>query len=234
MSATLTRTLEPEVMDDPSGVEAYERMDHTGVNDAFVADFLDLVKRSPSAGKLRDGVNPLRVLDVGCGPGRIPIAIGRKPIFARMTLTDASAAMAALARRNVTASGLHGGTSVQRADGRRLPFADGTFDAVVSNSLLHHVPEPGAVLVEMRRVLRPGGVLFVRDLFRPATAGEVDRLAALYDGEGDRTHGLLRASLHAALTADELRGCCEEAGLPADWVAVTSDRHVTVAGVPGA
>ena len=231
MSDPLPRTPEPETTDDPSEAEAYDRMDHAAVNEAFVAEFLELVRQSPSAAKLRDGVNPLRILDVGTGPARIPIALGRRPIFARMTLTDLDPAMAALARRNVTASGLHGGTSVQRADGRRLPFRDGTFDAVISNSLLHHLPEPGAVLAEMRRVLRPGGVLFVRDLFRPASAEQVEPLVGQYGGETERGGELLRASLHAALTADELREACAAAGLPAEWVQVTGDRHLTLAGV---
>ena len=58
----------------------------------------------------------------------------------------------------------------------------------------------------MRRVLRPGGLLFVRDLLRPKTADEVEHLVATYAGdETPQQRQLFRQSLHAALTLDELR-----------------------------
>src|SRR5438132_87870 len=56
---------------------------------------------------------------------------------------------------------------VERCDAKQMPFADGHFRGVISNSIVHHVPEPAGVLREMVRVLKRRGLLFVRDLMRP-------------------------------------------------------------------
>ena len=72
----------------------------------------------------------------------------------------------ALAARNVQGAGFQGRILLLRGDAKRLPFADASFGAVVSNSLVHHLPDPLAALAEMARVVRGGGWLFVRDLLR--------------------------------------------------------------------
>ena len=220
-------------MASPAEVAAYDRMGHAAVNRAFVDDLLAALHAADLAGRLRDGLNPLRLLDVGTGTGLIPIELGRRPVFARMTLTDASAAMLARARKNVFASGLQGGTRLRECRAESLPFEDGTFHAVVSNSVLHHLSDPAAALREAARVLAPGGLLFVRDLRRPDTSGAVDALVAEYaaDEEPDARE-LLRASLHAAYTPDELDALLTEAGVANVAAEPTGDRHVTLSGVP--
>jgi 2-polyprenyl-3-methyl-5-hydroxy-6-metoxy-1,4-benzoquinol methylase len=127
-------------------------------------------------------------------------------------------------------------------DAKATGRADGTYDAVVSNSIVHHIPEPAVVLREMWRLVRRGGALFVRDLERPADAIRVTELAATYApipaGESEearamhaRQHTLLAASLHAALTADEVRAMVARLGIPGSAVRKTSDRHWTLACV---
>jgi len=88
-----------------------------------------------------------RVLDLGCGSGR-HIA----PLVAR------GARVVALDLAPPVAEGALG---VLVADGRRLPFQDGTFDLVLASEVLEHVREPGAIIAESWRVLRPGGRLVV-------------------------------------------------------------------------
>ena len=248
----LPRTPEGEAVASMEGAEAYDRMNHAEVNRRFVDDVLAACRDEPAGDppgslkdRLRDGLNPLRVLDVGTGTGRIPIELGRRPLFVRVTLTDASEGMLARARKNVFASGLHGGMRLERADARGLPFEDGAsgtdgggpagFGAVMSNSLLHHLETPEdltAALAEMARVLEPGGLLFLRDLRRPGSADEVDRLVERHAaGEDAAGRELLRASLHAAFTAGELTDALAAAG--AGWARAgeTGDRHVTLVGV---
>src|SRR5205814_1252521 len=102
------------------------------------------------------------------------------------------------------------------------------FPGVISNSIVHHIPDPDKVLADMVRVLQPGGVLFVRDLVRPGSDEEVRRLVALYAGDAnDHQRAMFEASLRAALTLAEIRLLV--AGLSFDPMTVrqTSDRHWT-------
>jgi SAM-dependent methyltransferase len=99
-----------------------------------------------------------RVLDVGMGTGLLAeLAAGRA---AHYDGVDFSGAMLARAARKIAARQA-GNVSLRWGDARALPFADGTFDAVVSSFMLPHFPRPEKVVVlgEMLRVLRPGGRL---------------------------------------------------------------------------
>src|SRR5262249_45755267 len=141
---------------------------------------------------------------------------------------DAAEHMLAVGQRNVEAAGLIERVRLQRCDAKALPFTAGDFGAVISNSIVHHIPEPIAVLREMVRVLRPGGWLFVRDLIGPPDEEALRHLVNLYAaGANDHQRKMFADSLHAALTLDELKGLVESLGLPAGDVQVTSDRHWT-------
>ncbi len=98
------------------------------------------------------------------------------------------------------------GIQLSHVDAKGTPYADGMFSAVMSNSIIHHIPEPAQVLAEAVRVVGSGGLVFFRDLLRPADDAELQRLVAQYAGncsEPQRT--MFAASLHAALTLDEIR-----------------------------
>src|SRR5690242_2168302 len=166
----LPRVLEPEVMDSADEARDYDAMDHGAVNRVFVADCL----------ASWDGRGP--VLDVGTGTAQIPVELGRQSPAARVVGVDLAEHMLALARENVRRAGLDEGIEVRRCDAKQLPFADGTFGAVISNSIVHHIPEPGRVLAEMVRVTAAGGRLFVRDLLRPGDEAQVRHLVAAYAG----------------------------------------------------
>jgi SAM-dependent methyltransferase len=92
-----------------------------------------------------------RVLDVGAGPGHYTIAM--HALGATVAAVELSAAE--LRRDGRPPAGALVG------DGRRVPFADATFDAVLCSNMLEHTPDPLAVLDEIARVLRPGGWAYV-------------------------------------------------------------------------
>jgi ubiquinone/menaquinone biosynthesis C-methylase UbiE len=230
----LPRTLEPEVMDTAEEAADYDAMDHSTVNRAFVDEFLSawsaLCDAHP-AGVAAKPSNPVRMLDVGTGTALIPIELARRDFPCRITAIDLAAEMLKLARQNVARAGLEHVIVPALIDAKGLPYADAAFDAVISNSIVHHIPQPRDTLAEMWRVLRPGGVLFVRDLLRPATDAEVEHLVAAYAGnESPRQQQLFRQSLHAALSVAEIGELLSDLGLPATWVRQSSDRHWTIAG----
>ncbi|MBL8850841.1 MAG: class I SAM-dependent methyltransferase [Planctomycetaceae bacterium] len=205
----LPRTLEPEVMDTAEEAADYDAMDHSGVNRVFAGDFVAALNRG-----LTPPGSPLGVLDVGTGTALIPIELAARSLGFQITAIDLAEEMLVLGRRNVERAGYADCISLELVDAKGLPFADGTFDAVMSNSIVHHIPEPRAVFAEMWRVLRPGGLMFVRDLLRPETGEDVERIVATYAGnESPRQQQLFRQSLHAALTVDEVGELLAEIGI---------------------
>ncbi len=214
----LPRVLEPEVMDRPEEARDYDAMDHSAANSGFVADFL------AAHGPCRGG----EILDVGTGPARVPIALCRADRQVRVLGVDLAGPMLDLARRNVADAGLTDRIRFARGDAKDLPFPDGRFEAVVSNTIIHHIPDPAPALSELARLVAPGGTLMVRDLTRPPDMAEVDVLVGRYAGDVPlAARALFRDSLRAALTVDEVRALVRGLGLPLDGVAPTSDRHWT-------
>jgi ubiquinone/menaquinone biosynthesis C-methylase UbiE len=214
----IPRVLEPEAMDTAEEASEYDAMDHSAVNTRFVADFL------AAHGPCRGGT----ILDVGTGTARIPIELCRTDSNASVLAVDLSEPMLAIARVNVEAANQADRIRLEKVDAKGLAYPDGSFEAVVSNSIIHHIPDPRAAMAEMARLVAPGGTLFCRDLARPASVEELEELVEKHTiGESASARSLFAASLHAALTVDEVREIVAEMGRPAEDVAMTSDRHWT-------
>lgn len=96
------------------------------------------------------------VLEVGCGTGEDALALAQQVgVTGRVTAVDRSRALLAEAMAEAKASGLP--IDFEAADGRDLPYADGSFDAARVDRTLQHIADPGLVISEMARVVRPGG-----------------------------------------------------------------------------
>jgi ubiquinone/menaquinone biosynthesis C-methylase UbiE len=225
----LPRTLEPEVMDTAEEAVDYDSMDHSTVNRLFVDNLLQMANAAGFTEQLAARSRPLRVLDVGTGTAQIPIEFCRRSVNVELVAIDLAVEMLQVAGRNIRDAGLCGRIRLERVDAKDLPFSDSDFDWVISNSIVHHIPEPHDCFREMQRVLRPGGLLFVRDLLRPDSSDRVEEIVAAYAGnENDDQRQLFRQSLHAALTVLELVALLESLGFPAEAAEQTSDRHWTV------
>jgi ubiquinone/menaquinone biosynthesis C-methylase UbiE len=271
------RRPEPELMDLPEEAAAYAQADFADVNQAFVDRLCELCpslaseathESTPSLGSgaspdPRGAPSGVRVLDLGTGPGDIPIrlirrrfapqriselpppaanlpplthpgSMGLRPVWT-ITAIDASAAMLRLARAAVRQAGMDATIFLVRADAKRLPFADGSFDVIMSNSILHHVADVDAFWSETRRVGRPGAFLFLRDLARPSSDAAARAIVDQYaGGESALLREEFHRSLLSAYTPAEVRAQLERAGLPALQVAISSDRHLDAWGMTGA
>jgi ubiquinone/menaquinone biosynthesis C-methylase UbiE len=156
-----------------------------------------------------------RVLDVGCGTGVVTrdlaATVGRR---GRVVGVDPSRAFVAEARRRARRDGVAADCRFRVADGLRLPFRDGVFDAALAVTVLLHVPESGRVLAEMIRVTRPGGRVAVLDQDMGTLVLDLpDRALTrrIVDGHADRYYAepwsgrTLARSLRAA-GLDRVRG----------------------------
>jgi SAM-dependent methyltransferase len=234
----LPRVLEPEVMDTAQEAIDYDAMDHASVNRLFVTDFLFAAMEtglpigddSPKVNRTAGA--PVEILDLGTGTAQIPIELCRRAENVRVVAIDLAAEMLNVAKVNVELASLRDRVMLQVIDAKELPFETGRFDAIMSNSIVHHIPEPAAVLAEAVRMVRPGGLIFIRDLLRPETDAEVRRLVALYAADcNDHQRSMFDASLRAALTLPEIRALIAPLRFPADTVRQTSDRHWTWSAV---
>lgn len=211
----LARVLEAEVMDTEEEAVSYDEMDHSEVNRLFLDRFVELGGSG-------------RVLDIGTGPVQMPVELARRLSAARVVGIDAAGEMLRIGAEHVRAAGFGARIDLLRTDAKRLPFGDQSFDAVFSNSIVHHLPDPLPCLREIARVVRPGGAILLRDLHRPDTREELDQLVATYAADCDeRQRGLFRDSLHASFTIDELVEMLGSAGLGDLQVYKNSDRHWT-------
>jgi ubiquinone/menaquinone biosynthesis C-methylase UbiE len=215
----LERVLEPEVMDTEEDAREYDAMDFSEANARFAADACALVL----------GLATPAVVDLGTGPGDIPIEIVRRVPGARVVAVDLAESMLEVARRKVAAAGVTSAVELLRGDVKATGLRQASFDLVVSNSTAHHLPDPLSLFREVARIVRPGGAFLIRDLFRPPTVeaarAVVERVAP---NDSPRQKRLFLDSLFAALTLDEVRDLAHEAGLRGARVAVVSDRHWTV------
>lgn len=230
------RVLEPEVMDTAEEARDYDAMDHGAVNARFCEDFLTFAN---VGGRQALGRHTTRIVDFGTGTALIPVELCKRAGGFVVVAIDLAQQMLDLGRENVARAGLADRILLERVDAKGTPYEDGAFGATISNSIIHHIPEPARCLAEMWRVTAKGGLLFVRDLHRPDGDAEVDRLVALYGGESpadpaqvpsyENQRALFRASLCAALTVPEVAAMVAPLGIPATAVKMTSDRHWTLA-----
>jgi ubiquinone/menaquinone biosynthesis C-methylase UbiE len=126
----------------------------------FFHRLYERVAADVAAAGLHDGA---RVLDVGTGPGRVPLAIADSAPGLRVEGLDLSSEMVAQARRNAADAGVAEAVRFTVGDVAELPYPDASFDLVVSTMSQHHWADAAAGLRELRRVLRPGGQVWIYD-----------------------------------------------------------------------
>jgi ubiquinone/menaquinone biosynthesis C-methylase UbiE len=159
---------------------------------------------------LRPGV---RILDIGTGPGTIPLYLKRFCRDAVLTGLDVSWEMLREARGHSLRMGQ--GMGLVRGDAGALPVASGVVDVVLSLFTLHHIDRPAIFLKEVDRVLRPGGRLLLIDFRRDMPRWRfrlMDGLWQLVFCKSPARTGF-RDSVRSAWLPVEIEGAIEESGL---------------------
>jgi ubiquinone/menaquinone biosynthesis C-methylase UbiE len=191
-------------------------MDFSEVNATFAKSAIAL---GPMSGK---------ILDAGTGTARIPIAISQMRPTRELTCVDLSPNMLKVGAANVSKAGVRSQIKLELIDAKAMPYPDSYFDMVISNSIIHHLPDPLPFLREVKRVLKPNGAIFFPDLLRPMDEEIRDNLVEMYAGDcNSHQKQLFSDSLQAAFTLAEVEMMVETAGLDGLRIYESSDRHWT-------
>ncbi len=214
----MQRILEPEVMDTWEEAIEYDAMDFTQVNTAFAKEAIALGSKQASL-----------VLDAGTGTGRIPVLICQMCPQWQIVAIDLAANMLQIAAQHIQQANLQAKIRHELVDAKKLPYEDGVFDMIISNSLVHHLPDPLPFFQELKRVTKPNSGILIRDLIRPVDEATMNALVESIGNEYDsHQKKLFRDSLHAALTIDEVNQLISDVDLAGVKIYQSSDRHWTI------
>ena len=227
----MERICEPELMQDVLQTEAYAAADFSS-SDRAVLGRVEALLGDRGQG---DG-GGLSFVDLGCGPGNITFLLARRWPEASVLGLDGSDAMLRIAERRRRAD--PAASRHLRFLQRRLPSPqlEGPCSAVISNSLLHHLHDPRVFWRSVRQLSGPATHVYVRDLRRPASQGELQDLVRRHT---DSAPEVLRRdyahSLRAAFTRSEVLDQLEAAGFDGLEVREVDDRYLEIQGpcLPG-
>ena len=127
----------------------------------------------PVAAEIVAHLNEGTILDLGSGPGYLPIEIAKRSPAIKIIGVDLSRKLVEIARSNAATAGLTDRLTFQTGNAGRLEFTDSSFDMVISTGMLHALKDPVAVLREIHRVLKVDREAWIFDPAR--VASKVDR-----------------------------------------------------------
>ncbi|MFO7974071.1 MAG: class I SAM-dependent methyltransferase [Candidatus Hydrogenedentota bacterium] len=222
MADGLHRQAEPEVMDETEEAHAYAVADFAEVNAAFVERLCELSENIPAA----------LALDLGTGPADIPMRVAQAKPDWRIWAADASWAMLEHGREVCKKANVATATGLLLADAKLLPICSRSLDVIFSNSILHHINDTASLWNEIKRVAKPGALIFLRDLARPGSSSDALDIVRKHAGNESK---LLREeyyrSLLSAYTVEEIQQQLESAGLDTFEIKQVTDRHLDIWGI---
>ena len=216
----MERRLEKEIMDGEAQVQAYAQANFSKENQWFVDQFLDTFP------ECREGL----LLDLGCGPADISIRLANSCTGFTIMGIDASGPMISLAQKAI-----HEGNCSERVRVVCQRIQDVVLeeraDAIISNSLVHHVPNPFQFWYALKKLAKPGAPVLVMDLLRPESIEETQALIDQYAADEPEQLRLdFYNSLLAAFSEDEVAAHLAEMNLSRLLIDVPDDRHWIVSG----
>ncbi len=217
----MKRIPEEELMDDEAQAEAYAGTDFSEPHEAFVTYFKE---RFP-------GFTSGEILDIGCGTGDVIIRCARSFPKVHITGIDGADAMLAIAERDIASHGYSDRIKLNKCLLPDPEVSDMKYDAVISNSILHHLADHSVLWDTVKNCARPDAPIFIMDLYRPDTP---DIASALVEEHASDASAQLKEdfynSLLAAYTPDEITDQLRAPGLEQLNIEKVSDRHVLIWG----
>jgi ubiquinone/menaquinone biosynthesis C-methylase UbiE len=217
----MERIPEPDLMDDVGQAKAYADADFSAPHDAFV-DCFSL--KFP-------GLLTGSVIDLGCGTADVIIRFAKKYPRVHITGIDGARAMLDIARRDIQRAGCDDRIELRECFLPDHGFNDRKFDAVISNSLLHHLADPLVLWETLKGCAKIGAPVFIMDLMRPESEKSARDFMLKY--AADESPLLQRDfynSLLASYNEREIRHQLRSGGLDFLNIEIVSDRHILTWG----
>jgi SAM-dependent methyltransferase len=218
----MKRIVEPELMTGDEQARAYAAADFESAHSAYPKLFAEKFPRRPKRA---------RALDLACGPCDVTIRFARANPGYLFHGVDGSAAMLKYGRVAVARARLSRRIKFIHGVIPGAPIPEPAYDVIIASSFLHHLHDPQVLWQTIRQYAKPGAIVFVPDLRRPATRAQARRFTEKYSGtEPEVLKHDFSNSLLAAFTPPEVRRQLKQAGLDGLKVEVISDRHLVVFG----
>ena len=218
----MKRIPEPEeLMDEAEQALAYAEADFSAANELFM-DLFKAQYSTPFEGS---------AIDLGCGPADIPIRFASAYQNCQLDAIDGAQAMLNLAADAIEDKRLNEQIKLHCKYLPALDLIGQHYDAVLSNSLLHHLKNPADLWHTIIHCARPGATILVMDLLRPQDETSLENLVSMYAEDAPevlRTD--FKNSLYAAYTLEEVSQQLADADLGHLEVSQVSDRHFACFG----
>ena len=218
----MKRIAEPDLMDDKAQAEAYASTDFSEPHDAFVEHFK---KRFPEFSKGE-------VLDLGCGTADVIIRFAKAFPETGILGIDGARSMLDIGLQDIKKHELDKQITLKQCMLPDRDLSNQGFDALISNSLLHHLTDPLIMWEVMDRCAMPGAPVYAMDLLRPDDPEKAKEFVQIYAADAPL---ILQEdfynSLLAAYTAEEIENQLLTVNLDYFNIEVISDRHVLVWGI---
>ncbi len=218
----MQREPEPELMDDAAQAAAYAHADFDEAHSRFIQLFREAFPGADVSGT---------VLDLGCGPADISLRFAHAYPRCVVHGVDGAQAMLAHGRARLQQEGFERRVRLIHGYLPGASLALNVYDAVISNSLLHHLRDPLVLWRTINQYAKTDAPIFVMDLLRPASRAAAQALVDAYaaDEPAILRHDFLH-SLLAAYRPDEVAVQLHAAGLDGLQIKQVSDCHLLVYG----
>lgn len=217
----MKRIPEPDLMDDVEQAKAYAAADFSEPHEAFVRHF---ASRFPD---FQGG----EVLDLGCGTADVIIRFARAFPDVKITGIDGAQAMLDIAVNDVKQKAFGRQIKLRKCTLPDIELSKKKFDALLSNSLLHHLNDPLTLWQTVKQCAKPGAPVFIMDLMRPHSVESAESLVCRYAADASPVlQKDFYNSLLAAYSAKEIQLQLEAVKMDYLQIETVSDRHIIIWG----
>ncbi|WP_455375226.1 class I SAM-dependent methyltransferase [Kaarinaea lacus] len=225
----MERTPEPDLMNEKAQAKAYAEADFSEPHENFVDLFKEYFSRQSDVPP--EEALTGNILDLGCGPADVIVRFAKRFTKCNIVAVDGADIMLEHAREAVNEAGLVDRITLQKVYLPDEPIKHLDYQAIVSNSLLHHMKDPQSLWKVVNKYAKSGTFIFIMDLMRPRNELGAKELMEEYAGdEPEILQQDFYNSLLAAYTIAEVEEQLERERLIELKVLPVSDRHLVVHG----